>query len=208
METPMFNKLRMAVLASCLPFAALAQDVPSMDQLLEGVRGTALNLQDTVALLGESILNSQNSAENGAAVLEQMLAAANDVNASLDRDSEIWINLEDLLEDWSARRDDLTARSGPNPALGPIAEQWQVRIDQARALRTQILDQATDSATMVEQIEEQREVILELYAVGAADAVLATMQALSAELGSMNTQMQIILDQTGVVAGSEGIAQN
>ncbi|WP_273523268.1 hypothetical protein [Rhodosalinus sediminis] len=178
-----------------------------VDDLLMGVTDVATGLQDTVAELGDALEESAQSPEKGQETLEAMLAAAHDVNESLDEDSEIWVDLNVLLDQWSERRDELAQRAEEVPRLSDVVDEWQLRIDNAMELRTQILDQASASSLLVDQIEADREVVLAWYEVGAADRVLQTMQKMSDQLGAMNAQMQSIVDQTGSLGGGE-VAQN
>lgn len=178
-----------------------------MSELMSGVTATANNLSATVDTLSERIVASSNSREEGTRMLDEMLAAARDVNSSLDRDSEIWTELNDLIKEWTATRDGLRERIPENPNLEPVMDLWATRIEDANRLRTQILDQSATSQGLVEQIENQREVVLAYYEVGAADAVLAAMQEMSDDLGEMNSQMGEILSQAGVVTQSEAAGQ-
>lgn len=178
-----------------------------MSELMSGVTATANNLSATVDTLSERIVASSNSREEGTRMLDEMLAAARDVNGSLDRDSEIWTELNDLIKEWTATRDGLRERISENPNLEPVMDLWATRIEDANRLRTQILDQSATSQGLVEQIENQREVVLAYYEVGAADAVLAAMQEMSDDLGEMNSQMGEILSQAGVVTQSEAAGQ-
>tara|TARA_R110002074_G_scaffold283900_2_gene455533 strand:+ start:3590 stop:4267 length:678 start_codon:yes stop_codon:yes gene_type:complete len=174
-----------------------APDNP-MAQAMSGVTEVATELQATVAQLSDDIQKSSNSSEEGARVLDEMLAAASNVNNSLDEDSEVWMELNTLLDTWSKKRDELTEKAETNPALQDVANIWQDRVTEGVALRTQILDQATASRLLVEDIEAQREVILAYYDVGATDQVLASMRKVSDQLGKMNDDMRSMLGQAGI----------
>ena len=174
-----------------------AQNNP-MAQAMSGVTEVATELQATVAQLSDDIQKSSNSSEKGAQVLDEMLAAASNVNESLDEDSEVWLELNTLLDTWSKKRDELTKKAETNPALQDVANIWQDRMTEGMALRTQILDQATASRLLVEDIEAQREVILAYYDVGASDQVLASMRKVSDQLGKMNDDMRSMLGQAGI----------
>jgi uncharacterized protein YyaL (SSP411 family) len=174
-----------------------AQENP-MAAAFGNVTAVAQSLQDTVANLQANIANSANSAEEGTKMLNEMLEAARGVNESLDKDSEVWVDLNALLSEWSAKRDQTFAAAQDNPAMKKVADLWAERVEQGMALRTQILDQASSSSILVADIEAQREVVLAFFEVGAADAVLASMQQISDQLGEMNAEMQSILATAGV----------
>ena len=73
-------------------------------------------------------------------------------------------------------------------------------------LREQILKQSAESQALIDQIEAQREVVLAYYEAALADQALATMRAISDELGQMNDQMTSIVNQAGVVADPANVA--
>lgn len=202
--------IRSAALALLIgaSFAQAQSDTDNpMADLMAGVTATATNLSSTVETLSERIVASSNSREEGTRMLDEMLAAARDVNDSLDRDSEIWTELNEMIKEWTATRDGLRERIAENPNLEPVMDLWATRIEDANRLRTQILDQSATSQGLVEQIENQREVVLAYYEVGAADAVLMAMQEMSDDLGEMNAQMVEILSQAGIVTQSETAGQ-
>jgi chromosome segregation ATPase len=187
--------------------SAEEQTEGDVTKLMSNVGSLAESLQGTVDSLAGSLERSANSEEEGLKMIDDMLAAAEQVNSNLGRDSEIWTELNNLMESWKAKRDKLQEAGQENERLLEIAEMWQARIDDATELRTQILDQASESEVMVEQIRDRREVIVALYEIEAADQVLANMRQVSDQLGQMNDNMTQILDQAGRVAGSEQDAE-
>lgn len=174
--------------------------------LVEDVTLIAQGLQTRIETLGAQ-MSQASDLEAGTRAMDEMLAAALEVYESLNRDSELWDEMNGMMETWSARRDDLLERASQNPALQPVADSWQARIDRGLTLRQQIVEQAAESEALIDQIESQREVIIAYYEIDLADQALATMQAMSDELGSMNERMSGILAQANVVAEAPGVAQ-
>lgn len=174
--------------------------------LVEDVTAIAEGLQARVASLGDQIAASSD-AETGTRALDEMLAAARELQDSLGRDSELWDEMNGMMDNWAAKRDELLARSQTIPALKPVADGWQSRIDEGLLLRQQILAQAAESEALIEQIEEQREVIIAYYDLDLADQALETMRLMSEELGTMNSTMSSILAQANVVAKPPSVAQ-
>lgn len=174
--------------------------------LVEDVTAIAEGLQARVASLSQQIAASTDSA-TGTRALDEMLAAARELQDSLGRDSELWDEMNGLMDTWAAKRDELLDRSKTIPALKPVAEGWQSRIDEGLLLRQQILTQAAESEALIAQIEEQREVVLAYYDLDLADKALETMRMMSEELGTMNSTMSSILAQANVVAKPPSIAQ-
>lgn len=143
--------------------------------LVEDVTAIAEGLQARVSSLGDQIAASSD-AETGTRALDEMLAAARELQESLGRDSELWDEMNGMMDNWAAKRDDLLARSQTIPALKPVADGWQSRIDAGLQLRQQILEQAAESEALIEQIEEQREVIIAYYDLDLADQALSVVR--------------------------------
>lgn len=189
--------------------AAVAQDGTGdtdVAQLVDNVTVIAQGLQARVADLSEQIAASSD-AESGTRALDEMLAAAQELQDNLGRDSTLWSEMNGMMDNWGTKRDDLLERAKTVPALKPVADGWQSRIDEGLVLREQILKQAAESEALITQIEEQREVIIAYYDLDLADKALETMRLMSDELGTMNSAMSSILAQANVVAEPPTIAQ-
>ena len=199
-----YRSALVALLASATPVLAQTEE-PDMVELVESVTLIATGLSNRVATLSE-VIAATTDGDTAAQALAEMLEAARQMQADLGSDSEVWQDINAMLEVWGERRDDLRARAVPNPALAEIAETWQARIDEALTLRDQILNQSAESQALIEQIEAQREVVIALYEANLADQALATMRAISDELGQMNEQMTSIVNQAGIVAEPSNLA--
>lgn len=193
-----------AVLSTATPVMTQTQE-PDMAALVESVTAIAGGLSIRVETLGD-IISATTDGEKAARALDEMLDAARQMQADLGRDSVVWQDINAMLEVWGERRDDLRERAVENQALAPIAETWQVRINEALTLREQILGQSAESQALIEQIEAQREVVIALYDANLADQALDTMRAISEELGQMNEQMSSIVSQAGIVAEPSNLA--
>lgn len=193
-----------ALLVTASPVFAQTEE-PDMVELVENVNTIATGLSTRVSSLSEIIVNTKDG-DAAAKALDEMLAAVNQMQADLGRDSQVWTDINAMLEIWGQRRDDLRNRAVENQALAPIADTWQARIDEALNLREQIRNQSAESRALIDQIEAQREVVLAFYDANLADQALAEMRAISDELGQMNEQMTSIVNQAGVVAEPATVA--
>jgi len=194
-------------LTAFLAGSAMSQDdTPDVASLVADVTTIAEGLQFRVATLGDQIAASSD-AEAGTKALDEMLAAAQELQDSLGRDSELWDEMNGMMDVWAQKRDDLLERAKTLPKLKPVAEGWQSRIDEGLVLREKILEQAAESEALIAQIEEQREVIIAYYDLDLADQALETMRAMSEELGTMNAAMSSILEQANIVAAPPTVAQ-
>lgn len=198
-------------IAGCLaaPIAAQEQDPaqePDVAALVADVTNIADGLQTRITTLSDQMAMASDL-EAGTRALDEMLAAARDVQDSLGRDSELWDEMNGMMDNWAAKRDDLLERAEDIPQLRDVAENWQTRIDRGLTLRQQIIEQAAESEALIAQIEDQREVIIAYYDAALADQALATMEAMSAELASMNDKMSGILTQANLVAETPSVAQ-
>lgn len=199
-----YRSVLVALLASATPVLAQT-DEPDMVELVESVTVIATDLSDRVAVLSEVIATSTDG-DAAAQALNEMLEAARQMQADLGSDSEVWQDINAMLEIWTVRRDDLRVRAANNQALSAVADTWQARIDEALTLREQIRNQSAESLALIDQIEDQREVVIAYYEADLADQALETMRAISDELGQMNEQMSSIVSQAGIVAEPSSVA--
>ncbi|MGX0905124.1 DNA repair exonuclease SbcCD ATPase subunit [Roseovarius sp. MBR-79] len=195
------------VMAGLLAFPAIAQDSePDVASLVQDVTSIAQGLEGRIETLSIQMAEASDL-EAGTKALDEMLAAAREVYDSLNRDSELWGEMNGMLDTWSVRRDNLLKEAQDVPALKDVASGWQDRIDRAITLRQQITEQAAESEALIAQIEDQRRVIIAYYEAKLADQALATMEVMSAELGAMNEKMSGILTQANLVAETPSVAQ-
>lgn len=173
---------------------------PELGPLMENVVSIAEQLQSDIAALEENIQASRDSAEAGAEVLDAMLASVDKVHSSMAEESQVWGDLEGLLERWEENRRNALERSETNPAFTDIAEQWQTRIERARDLQDQIITQRANSLALRRSIEDDREVVLAYYELGQADQAIAGLQRVSESLQSLNDNMQTIVETVNTVS--------
>ena len=200
----LYRYAALALLATATPAFAQTNE-PDMVELVESVTTIANGLSTRVSTLSEVIAASTDG-DAAAKALDEMLEAARQMQADLGSDSQVWTDINAMLEVWAERRDTLRDRAVTNAALAPVADTWQARIDEAMTLREQILKQSSESLALIDQIEAQREVVLAYYEAQLADQALETMRAISDELGQMNDQMTSIVNQAGVVAAPANVA--
>ena len=189
--------------AEAEPAPAEAEQVagdPELGPLMENVVAIADQLQTDIAALEENIQASRDSAEAGAEVLDAMLASVDKVHSSMAEESQVWSELEGLLERWEENRRNALERSETNPAFTDIAEQWQTRIERARDLQDQIITQRANSLALRRSIEDDREVVLAYYELGQADQAIAGLQRVSESLQSLNDNMQTIVETVNTVS--------
>jgi chromosome segregation ATPase len=172
---------------------AQSTDQPDMGRLFEKVNAVAAQLQENLSGLETNIQASRDSIEKGGEVLDAMLASVKRVNASMDENSEIWTELSGLLELWEQRRQETLTKSESNPAFQPIAQAWQSRLDTGRQLRNQISTERANSLALMRAIESDRDIVLAYYELGQADKAIESLQQVSANLTSLNENMQAIV---------------
>ena len=189
------SALLLAGLLTLAGSAGLAQtaDQPDMGRLFNKVNAVAAQLQENLSGLEANIQASRDSIEKGGEVLDAMLESVKRVNASMDEDSEIWTELDALLELWEQRRQETLTKSESNPAFLPIAQAWQSRLDTGRELRNQISTERANSLALMRAIESDRDIVLAYYELGQADKAIESLQKVSANLTSLNENMQAIV---------------
>ena len=189
------SALLLAGLLTLAGTAGLAQtaDQPDMGRLFNKVNAVAAQLQENLSGLEANIQASRDSIEKGGEVLDAMLESVKRVNASMDEDSEIWTELDALLELWEQRRQETLTKSESNPAFLPIAQAWPSRLDKGRELRNQISTERANSLALMRAIESDRDIVLAYYELGQADKAIESLQKVGANLTSLNENMQAIV---------------
>lgn len=194
----MMKKTSALLLAGLLALGSTAgltqtAEQPDMGRLFNKVNAVAAQLQENLSGLEANIQASRDSIEKGGEVLDAMLESVKRVNASMDEDSEIWTELDALLELWEQRRQETLTKSESNPAFLPIAQAWQSRLDKGRELRNQISTERANSLALMRAIESDRDIVLAYYELGQADKAIESLQKVGASLTSLNENMQAIV---------------
>lgn len=166
---------------------------PDMANLFQKVNEVAQQLQANLGDLETNIQASRDSIEKGGQVLDEMLASVSRVHESMAEDSEIWKELDALLALWEQRRQETLKKSEANPAFLPVAQSWQTKLDTGRTLRNQISTERANSVALMRSIESDRDIVLAYYELGQADKAIEGLQKVSANLSSLNANMQAIV---------------
>lgn len=170
-----------------------------MASLFQKVNDVAKELQTNMADLEKDIQASRDSIEKGGKVLDEMLASVTAVHDSMAEDSEIWKQLNSLLDLWEKRRKESLQKSESNPAFLPIAKAWQSKIETAKELRKQISTERANSVALMRSIQSDRDIVLSYYELGQADKAIEGLKKVSANLASLNENMQGIVKTAGAV---------
>ena len=167
--------------------------------LAQGVNALASDLETNIQNLRRYLNDSTTG--DAKIVFDKLEASVGRVHDALDEDSDVWIELTRAMEVWDERRKHYLEEARKNPSFDAIAEEWKIRLDEASTLRSQILAQRTESVAMLDQLLEQRGVVLAYYELGQADRALDLMQKVSDDLGEMSEKMREMNEQAKVVEG-------
>jgi tetratricopeptide (TPR) repeat protein len=171
----------------------------NINELFTRVNEVAQQLQTSLTDLETSIQASQDSIEQGAQVLDDMLASVTAVHDHLNEDSAIWSQLDALLALWQRRYDEALTHSEADPAFLPIVQAWQDKLETARALRNQISTERANSMALIQSIEADRAIVLAYYELGQADKALESLRKVSENLSHLNDNMQQIVQTASEV---------
>lgn len=172
---------------------AQGETAADMGQLFDRVNTVAQELQTNLTDLEASIDASRKSVEKGAEVLDAMLASVQKVHESMAEDSDIWQQLDAVMELWEQRRQETLQKSETNPAFLPIAQAWQEKLETARELRNQISTERANSTALIRSIESDRDIVLAYYELGQAEKAVEGLRKVSDNLSNLNTNMQKIV---------------
>ena len=189
-----------ALLLSAPVFAQDPADAePNMTNLFQNVTHIADGLKADLTDLEARIQDSRDSIEKGGEVLDAMLASVSAVHDSMAEDSEIWKELDALMDLWEQRRKTALEKSETNPEFAKIADEWKGRISTAKDLRNQISTERANSLALMRAIESDRDIVLAYYELGQADKAIESMQKVSSDLTTLNENMQAIVETAGSV---------
>ena len=198
-----FVLLPVLFVALLLSTPAFAQDTsgaePNMGNLFQNVTDIADTLKADLTDLEARIQESRDSIEKGSEVLDAMLASVSSVHDSMAEDSEIWKELDALMDLWEQRRKSALEKSETNPEFAKIADAWKARISTAKDLRNQISTERANSLALMRAIESDRDIVLAYYELGQADKAIESMQKVSSDLTTLNENMQAIVETAGSV---------
>jgi methyl-accepting chemotaxis protein len=186
---------------------ARAETAADIGQLFNRVNNVAQELQANLSDLEASIDASRDSVEKGAEVLDAMLASVKKVHETMAEDSEIWQELDAVLELWEQRRQETLQKSESNPAFLPIANAWQNKLETARLLRNQISTERANSTALIRSIESDRDIVLAYYELGQADQAIASLRKVSSNLSNLNANMQKIVETANAAQQEAAIPQ-
>lgn len=185
---------------------SIANDAPSMEELLKQVAETAKTLESNIEAFSQRMQDAQNSADAGKELLDEMEATVKTINGRLEENSDIWKQLNALLSEWEKKRQEALNKAETVPAFKDVAAKWSEKVKHASELRKSILQQRAESASLVDALVERRSVILAYYELGEADKVLAAMNEINESFKELNAGMSGIVEQAEKTAGKQ-IAQ-
>ena len=154
-------------------------------EIIAGLTGAAENFQNTVKDVETLMNESKESQEKGAAALDRMLVALHGAEASVSEQSQIWIQCTTLLKLWQDRQKQIAQKAVQDPRYAEMADAWSSRINQAAGLRTNITSERNRLNAAIADAERNKEFLVDLYSLGAADKVLAGLQKMNDQLKAL-----------------------
>lgn len=174
---------------------AEAEDEDIAD-LLASITGMANELEGSLGDLEERIQASRESAEQGAEVLDLMSSALENVHDRLERDSEIWQELDAMLQQWEDDMAAAQARAASDPRWQARADAWGERIQTGVEIRRQLGEQAVEANSLIRHISGERELILEDYRLGEAQRAVDAMADVGNQMTAFTGAMRQLADRT------------
>lgn len=173
-----------------------AVDDPDVAGLLASITSIANDLETGLDDLQDRIAASRESAERGEEVLNLMSTALEGVHGRLEQDSEIWQELEDLLEQWEEDMAAAQERAATDARWQARADAWADRIQTGTEIRRQLGDQATEANSLIQHISRERDLILEDYRLGEAQRAVDAMAEVGNQLTAFTGAMRQLADRT------------
>lgn len=160
-------------------------------------------LRENIADLDNSLVSADETLNNASAILDGLLDSVASMTDLIAEDGETWTRLTALLVEFEDERTRVSQRAQAtgNPALQQIAGMWGERIDTLSSLRSDISRERARTRALLADLENEREVVVELIKVGAADMVIDNMRAIRDNLVAVNDDMQVMLDKALQIDG-------
>ncbi len=173
------------------------QTQPNTQLLVDNVSKMVETLRENIASLDQGIQTSDNALKNAPKILDDLLKSVEEINGSIAEDSETWKELSSLIDRFEGERARVAKRANEtgNAQLQNIAGLWQEKVAKAGSLRDDISRERARSQALINELRDNREVVIELVKLDAADLVIKNMQAIRDNLVSVNDDMQVMLDK-------------
>lgn len=173
------------------------QAEPNTQLLVDNVSKMVGTLRENIVSLNKGIESSDNALKNAPQILDDLLKSVEEINGSIAEDSETWKELSRMIGQYEGERARVAKRANEtgNAKLQEIAGLWQEKVGKAGSLRDDISRERARSQALINELKENREIVVELVKLDAADLVIQNMQAIRDNLVSVNDDMQVMLDK-------------
>jgi len=163
-----------------LPQSSMAQQ----KNPIEKVKNFAQSLEDNTQKAINAIQASLNSMETAEREFNELISLLNDAVSNLDKKSEIWQYVDQLLVEYEKNAKE--ASYGGDPMLWEIAKRWQEKIDILAANREEIFRFGEKNKNLIQKVVKTKKLVLHLIMLDDATAVTQAMSELVADMSDMH----------------------
>jgi chromosome segregation ATPase len=168
--------------------------------ILEQVKGTAEKLKKSLDELPDLIEKAKRSEENARALLTSLEALVKEVSDRVAEDSQLWIQLKELQEQWLEEQRRAEQKAAANAQWAEIAQTWGDKVQRVEELKKEIVARRGESLALLDDLMDRKDVVIEYVKLGMAELVVQELENISNQFGEMNeglSRMVAIASQLG-----------
>jgi DNA repair exonuclease SbcCD ATPase subunit len=168
--------------------------------ILEQVKGTAEKLKKSLDELPDLIEKAKRSEENARALLTSLEALVKEVSERVAEDSQLWIQLKELQEQWLEEQRRAEQKAAANAQWAEIAQMWGDKVQRVEELKKEIVARRGESLALLDDLMDRKDVVIEYVKLGMAELVVQELENISNQFGEMNeglSRMVAIASQLG-----------
>lgn len=172
--------------------------------VVENITALTETLRENIASLDVTLASADDTLSNAPAVLDGLLASVEEMTDVIAEDGETWTRLNALIVEFESERTRVADRANQtgNATLQRIASMWDERVETVFSLREDISRERARTRALLLELGDEREIVVELIKVGAADMVIENMRAIRDNLVAVNDDMQVMLDKAQQIEAS------
>ncbi len=178
---------------------ALAQDGPTLENLIDAVNNTAEAFSEDFNQLTADLDAAVNSEAQAREKYEKMIESVDMVLDRITDESEIWQTSDTLLQQFEQNREHAqqkAAESNSPEYWKESARDWAAQADKLREVRDDLLSQRASLANTREQIIESKDIAIDLIKRERAKQAIAQMKVVRDHLAEINQNLQGIVERT------------
>jgi len=180
--------------------AASANNVAT---ILEQVKDAAEKLKKSLDELPDLIEKAKRSEENARALLTSLEALVKEVSERVAEDSQLWIQLKELQEQWLEEQRRAEQKAAANAEWAKVAQMWGDKVQRVEELKKEIVKRRGESLALLDDLMDRKDVVIEYVKLGMAELVVQELENISNQFREMNEGLSLMVDMASQLGAQE-----